>query len=178
MKSLFIFASLLLMATSQNQSPLGTNQIAFSARKFLWSVKGSFEKFESNCTFNPQNLQASNISGKAQIASINTGNETRDGHLQGEDWFDAEKHSTISVFSNSFKKISAITYKGNFSITIKGKTLKKDIEFTLDDAINPKNIQANFSLKLSDFNIGSGKGVDWVVGDKVDVEVSLINKAN
>ena len=176
MKLLVITYSLLYFGLPiQGDSFATSNTVSFSIPKFLWTVKGTFKEVVSQCNFNPKDLNQSSISGHAIISSVDTDNSTRDGHLQGVDWFDAGHYPKIEVNSNSFEKLSPLTYKGNFTITMKGTSMEKDIQFTISDAVNPKYITASFSLKLSDFSIGSGKGVDWVVGDEVDIEVSLIN---
>ena len=177
MKSLLLtLSAFMLFLHPIEQTTETKNEVHFSIPKFFWSVEGTFHNIEASAHFDPEHLDQSTISGKVYITSIDTENKTRDGHLQGEDWLNSETYPTIGIKSTFFQKVSELEYSGIFEITIKDVTQTDTIPFTVDRAINPTLVAADFSLQLTDYGVGSGKGADWVVGDQVDISVSLLNQ--
>ena len=69
--------------------------IRFKVRHFFSYVNGSFQKFEGTIQFNPDQPEKSSVTAKIETASINTGNEKRDGDLRSPMFFDVEKYPTI-----------------------------------------------------------------------------------
>src|SRR5438128_1928855 len=67
-------------------------KVTFKVRHLGLSwVPGIFEKFEGTFNFDPKNIAAAQAEAKIDTASINTGNEKRDGHLKSDDFFSAGK---------------------------------------------------------------------------------------
>lgn len=91
------------------------SQATFSVRHMMISnVRGEFQKLSGSVEFDPANVGATKISADLEVASISTGDEKRDGHLRSADFFDAEKHPTIT-----FRSTSA-TAKGDGEIEVRG----------------------------------------------------------
>ena len=77
------------------------SEIEFVARHAMISkVRGSFDSFEGTATTGP-NLEDAKIELSIDVNSIDTRNKDRDGHLLGEDFFDAEKYPKITFVSTS-----------------------------------------------------------------------------
>lgn len=78
-------------------------------------VRGAFHEFDGTLTVEDGELKA--VKAEVQVASINTGNGRRDGHLKADDFFDVENHPLISFEST---KIEDGKITGH--LTIKGVT--------------------------------------------------------
>jgi polyisoprenoid-binding protein YceI len=119
--------------TSTSRIPAGTytidpthSNVGFEIKHMgIATVRGTFRTFEGTVDAAGE---APRLEGTVQVASIDTGEENRDGHLQAPDMFDAAQHPEITFHSTATElgEDGAITLRGE--ITIKGVT--KPIELT------------------------------------------------
>ena len=99
------------------------SEIGFKVKHLVIStVSGKFTSFEGKLEGDPEDLANAKISFSADIDSINTGNEQRDGHLKSADFFDAANHSKLTFTSTSIKKTGDTEYNATGDLTIRGTT--------------------------------------------------------
>lgn len=99
------------------------SDVTFKVKHLMIStVTGSFADFDATLEAEQEDLSDAKISFNANISSITTGNEQRDGHLKGEDFFDAAKYPTLSFTSTTFTKIDGSDYELAGNLTIKDVT--------------------------------------------------------
>lgn len=99
------------------------SEIRFKIRHLMISnVTGSFNKFEGSAETEGDDFTNSRVSFSADINTIDTGNEQRDGHLKGADFFDAEKFPTISFVSTKTGNADEDSFDLYGDLTIKGIT--------------------------------------------------------
>lgn len=156
--------------------------INFTISHFFTPVDGTFEDYEATVMFNPDDLENSMIDVTIPVSSINTRNDRRDGHLQSEDFFNAEKWPNISFESNSIESRGDNQFVAIGELTIRDVTREFELPFTLQGMMdNPMKdnttvagIVANAKLMRTDFGVGVG---DWaataVVGDEVNIRLNL-----
>jgi polyisoprenoid-binding protein YceI len=88
------------------------SRVEFSIRHMgIATIRGSFADFDGviHGGDEPQ------ISGAIRVASVDTRDEARDGHLQSPDFFDAERHPEITFASTRFepgKLVGDLTIRG------------------------------------------------------------------
>ncbi|MDJ1504818.1 YceI family protein [Xanthocytophaga agilis] len=126
------------------------SEIQFRVKHLVISnVTGSFQKFEGKVEADKEDFSDASIAFSADIDSIFTGNEQRDGHLKSGDFFDAAQHPKLSFQSTSFKKVSGdeFTLEGDLSIKGVTKPVKLEVEFggTTKDLYG--NTKAGFEIK-------------------------------
>ena len=157
------------------------SEVGFSVRHLMVSkVKGKFSEFEGAITI-AQDPKQSTVEAEITLASVDTGDENRDGHLKTGDFFDVETHPTMTFASTSVAgKGDEFTVTGD--LTLKGvtKPVELDLEF---NGVGPDpwgGTRAGFSaeteISRKDFGIDiemplDGGGV--VVGDKVRVLLEI-----
>lgn len=162
------------------------SKIAFSVSHMAVSeTEGSFKDFSGTVKSKSEDFNGAEVEFTAKVASIDTDNEKRDGHLKSADFFDAEKHPDITFKGNLVKNGDKYQLKGKF--TMKGVT--KDVTFDvayggsidtgrgvkagfkLNGVINRQDYGVNWSSKLA--------GGELVVGDDVTVtcKIELDKKA-
>lgn len=107
------------------------SEITFKVKHLMiTNVTGSFQQFDATMESNEDDFSDAKIQFEADVNSISTNNEQRDGHLKGADFFAAEEFPKLQFSSTSFTKKSADTYSLKGDLTIKGIT--KPVELTVE----------------------------------------------
>ena len=158
-------------------------QVSFSAKHLgVATVRGTFDHIVSaDIQLNDPNDPAS-ARGTVVVdaASVNTGNEQRDGHLRGADFFDVEKYPEIRFTAKRVECAGEDRYSVVGDLTIKGQTREVTLEYehgglvtdpfgntkvggTLTGTIN----RADWGLQ---WNVPLGNG-GMLVSDKIKLEI-------
>jgi polyisoprenoid-binding protein YceI len=155
------------------------SSVGFVARHLMVSkVRGRFNKFSGTLTIAEDPLK-SKVEASADVASISTGDETRDGHLKSADFFDLEKYPTIDLVSTGIDK-DGDDYVLHTNLTVNGVT--KPVDFELEfEGVSPDpwggtraGFEAEAEISRKDW------GLEWnmvletgglVIGDKVKIEI-------
>lgn len=92
-------------------------------------VEGKFKVYEGSLeTSEDGKLEGSKISFNANVSSVDTDSEKRDGHLQSADFFDAETHPKITFESTSFTKVDDKNYKLKGNLSMHGVTQEVELD--------------------------------------------------
>jgi polyisoprenoid-binding protein YceI len=70
------------------------------------TVTGSFSEVSGTFNVDPKNVKATTGSAVIKVASVNTNNVKRDGHLKSDDFFNAEQFPEIKFVSKSVRKVN------------------------------------------------------------------------
>jgi polyisoprenoid-binding protein YceI len=157
------------------------SEVGFSIRHLMISkVKGTFEKFEASFVTGENPLDSS-VTASAEVASVNTNDVNRDGHLRTGDFFDAESFPTITFVSTGAREV-----KGEFfvdgDLTIKGVTKPATFDFEFGGfATDPYgNYKAGASAKTeitrADFGLNYNAALETggvLLGEKVTITLDL-----
>lgn len=168
------------MATTTWNIDATHSEVGFKVRHLMiTNVKGSFGKYSASATMEDDNLETAKISFEAETASINTGNEQRDGHLKSPEFFDADKNPSIKFVGTQMEKTGENNYKliGNLSICGTEKLVVLDV-VSLGIAKDPwGNTKAGFEvtgkINRKDFNLSWNAPLE-TGGVLVSEEVNLI----
>jgi polyisoprenoid-binding protein YceI len=159
------------------------SDVTFKVKHLMIStVTGSFSTFDATLEAANDDLTDAKISFSADIVSITTGNEQRDGHLKGEDFFDAAKYPVLSFTSTSITKVDGRDYELAGDLTIKDVTkpviLAVEYGGTMTDFYGQFKAGFDISGKIS----RSEFGLTWsavteaggiVVSDDVKLHLSI-----
>jgi polyisoprenoid-binding protein YceI len=127
--------------------------IKFTMQAHGQELIGSFKGVKGDINFDEKNLEKSTINVTIDIATVSTGNTTRDGHLQGAQWFDAATAATAKFVSTKIEKTSnGYLAIGNF--TIKATTQVIEIPFTYEGSKDAGTFKGTANIKRKDFNVG------------------------
>lgn len=154
----------------------------------ITNVTGSFDIFEASVQTEDEDFMKAKISFSADIDSVSTGNEQRDGHLKSPDFFDAATYPKLNFEATKFEKVDndgSYELYGDLRIKDVTKSIKLDVEFggVVKDAYG--NTKAGFSIN-GKFN-RKDFGLTWsavteaggiVVSDDVRIacEIQLIEQ--
>ena len=79
------------------------SEVGFSVRHMMVSkVRGKFTKFSGKLVTGATPADSS-VTAEIELASIDTGNEQRDGHIKSADFFEVEKYSTMTYHSTGVR---------------------------------------------------------------------------
>ena len=99
------------------------SEIKFKVKHLVVSnVTGQFKKFDGTIESSADDFDGAKVSFEADVNSIDTNNEMRDGHLKSADFFDAANHPKLLFVSKEFKKKSDSEYELTGDMTIRGIT--------------------------------------------------------
>lgn len=127
-----------IQSGTYNVDPSHSN-VGFAVRHMgIATVRGQFKKFEGT-------VQAADgaltLSGSVEVASIDTGDENRDGHLQSPEFFDVAQAPQITFTSTGTEPAADGQVRLSGEITIKGTT--KPIELVGEIAENGEDPWGN-----------------------------------
>jgi polyisoprenoid-binding protein YceI len=112
-------------AGTYNVDPAHSN-VGFEVKHMgIATVRGGFKQFQGTVDATGEAVR---LEGTVQVASVDTGEPNRDGHLQAPDMFDAAQYPEITFHSTASHVGVDGTVTLNGEITIKGVT--KPIELT------------------------------------------------
>ena len=158
------------------------SEIKFKVKHLVVStVTGQFTSFSGTVESEKPDFSDAKISFEANVNSIDTKNEQRDGHLKSPDFFDAANYPLLTFTSASIMKKSENEYIVTGDITIRGT--KKEITLNVTHNGTTKGFGgvdvAGFEItgKLNQFDFG----LQWnaltevggiVVGDEVRIDIT------
>ncbi|HRW98193.1 MAG TPA: YceI family protein [Cyclobacteriaceae bacterium] len=161
------------------------SKIGFNVTHMVVSeVEGNFKQFEGKVTATSDDFNGADVEFTAQVASVDTDNERRDGHLRSDDFFSAEKFPTITFKGKLVKEGSKYQLKGKLTM----RDVTKDVAFdvTYGGTVNTgRGMKAGFklagSLNRQDYGLKWANKLEsgeFVVADEVEIECKLeLNKA-
>lgn len=185
--SLFAFAGNAFATDNDNaatswQIDKAHSAINFTINHFFTPVDGSFNDYEAEVHFDPENLEGSRIDVTIPVESVNTRNERRDNHLRSEDFFNTSEWPTMRFVSHSIESRGDNQFVAIGELTIRDVTRGFELPFELLGVMEHPmrentlvaGIVADAQLMRSDYGVGVG---DWaataVVGDRVNIRLNL-----
>lgn len=109
------------------------SEVTFKVKHMVVStVSGHFGQFDATIESAKDDFSDAKISFEADIASINTKNEQRDGHLKSPDFFDSATHPKMTFTGTAVKKVSDYELQVTGLLTMRGVSK----EITLDVIYN------------------------------------------
>lgn len=159
----------------------GHSSVSFAVRHYFSNVIGTFDDFDGTVSFDPENLEESSIAFQIKVASVNTKNERRDGHLQSKDFFNAEQWPEMKFQSKSITAAEDhYLVKGEMTIRDVTQSVEIPIKF-LGQMPHPRRegsfiggFSTEFSIKRNDYGVGVGNfAATATIGDEVKVTINL-----
>lgn len=144
------------------------SEVSFKISNLGFSqVEGTFSGMNGTLQFDVTDLSNASFNVCIDPSSVDTGIESRDGHLLKEDYFNTEKHPTICFVSSSISKTNK-GYKAKGQLTMKDVTK----EITLPFTFNNNEFTGNITINRLDFNIGPNGS--FMMGKTTDLEIRCV----
>jgi polyisoprenoid-binding protein YceI len=160
---------------------LSHSSVGFSVPHLvISSVDGRFKEASAKISLDDADPTKSQASVEINTASIDTGDQKRDDHLKGPDFFDVNKFPKIAFKSTKIVKAAGKAYKLTGDLTIRDITKSVTLDATLSPPVKtPWGNQARAAklsgkIKRGDFGLKWNKALEAggvVVGDDVTIDV-------
>jgi polyisoprenoid-binding protein YceI len=165
------------------------SRIGFVARHaMVTKVRGAFNEFDGKISVDGDKPENTTAEVTLKVASIDTRNAQRDGHLATNDFLDAETYPEIKFVSTSAKQVDEDNFEITGDLTIKGITKSVTIPFAFEGvAVDPYGqtrvgFDGSHTINRKDY------GVTWnapletggvLVGEKIvlEFEISAVKQA-
>lgn len=155
--------------------------IGFTARHLMITkVHGHFNDFDGVVTIAEDPL-ASSVEANVRLASVDTGNADRDGHLRTADFFDVDVHPEMTLRSTGIAEKDG-AYVLDADLTISGRTHPVAFALEFDGvSVDPyQNTKAGFTaateINRSDWGLNFNMALETggvVVSEKIKIELDI-----
>jgi len=169
-------ASQTAVTTTWNIDPAHTVAEFKVKHMMISNVKGHFAKVTGVLTLDDSDPANSSVEASIDVASIETRDPQRDGHLKSADFFDVEKYPTMTFKSSKFVPEDGIV---EGELTIKGVT--RTVAFQVEGPTLPAKdpwgnlrvaVSATTKISRKDFGLiwnAALEGGGFLVGDEVTI---------
>lgn len=166
-----------LFAGTYNVDTAHSN-VGFKVKHLMISnVSGKFDKFNGSFEYDEKTKQVKSLTGLITVASVNTDNAKRDGHLKSADFFDASKFPEIKFTLNKIEDDYAY---GSLLIHGISKEVKLDFENNgsiIDPWGNTRvGLALNGKINRSDFGLMYNSVLEAggvMIGEKIKLDIEL-----
>ena len=171
------------MATRTWNIDTSHSAVRFTVRHLMISkVHGSFGSWKGALQIDPDNLAASSVKVEVDLASIDTKEEKRDGHLRSADFFDVEKFPTMTFVSKQVLAEGGKVTQVIGDLTIRDVT--KQVTLEVEDhgaAKDPwggerRGFEATTKINRKDFGLNWNVALEAggvLVGEKIDITLEV-----
>lgn len=190
--------------TFKLNTKIASPELKFESSAPLEDITGVVKdasKITSTVSLNAANIESATGKISFKIAGLKTGIDTRDEHLQGADWLDADKYPDITFELKELKNVkikSTDTQKGkstaeanavgiysmhgktkSITVPVKLSYLKSSAETAKRAPGDLFFVEGEFQIALKDFDVKGSKGiVGSKVGEKISISFKLYYNSN
>ncbi len=145
------------------------------------NVRGEFSSVTGTVTTD-ESGQLTGIQASIPVASVNTGNEARDEHLRGADFFDAAQFPTIEFVGTSMTPSrSGHTVTGDLTMhgVTRSITFQAEVSEPVTDPVSGKHKlggEASLTLSRKDYGLTWNAAIETggvMVSDEVHITLEL-----
>lgn len=127
------------------------SEVKFKVKHLVIStVSGHFNQFDATAESNKDDFSDAKISFEADVNSLDTKNEHRDGHLKSPDFFDAANHPKLTFASTGFTKKSDEKYALTGDLTLRGVTKPVTLDVVYNGTV--KGFGGSFDVAAFEIN--------------------------
>jgi polyisoprenoid-binding protein YceI len=170
-------------ATTWNLDPIHSSAQFKVKHMMISNVKGEFHAIKGSLTLDSTDITKSQVDAIIDVATINTREEQRDGHLKSADFFDVAQFPTMTFKSTQIKKKGDDTFAVSGDLTIHGVTNNVVLEVeglsepTKDPYGNTRiGLSATTRINRKDFGLtwnGMLETGGLLVGEEVAITLDL-----
>ena len=147
------------------------------------NVKGTFSGITGSLSLNEADLAQSTVEASIPVATITTGDEQRDTHLRGAEFFDADRFPALTFKSTAVKSSGAGRLAVTGELTLHGVT--QSVTFAVEGPTPPARdpwgnqrigLSATATINRKDFGLVWNAALETggvLVGDEVAISLDI-----
>jgi polyisoprenoid-binding protein YceI len=149
-----------------------TSKIEFNVKASI-PLEGTFEKWDATLSFTSTDPSTGVLDIKIQADSVNTGSESKDNKLKGEDCFNVKEHPYITFQSSKIIQTGPHTFDVPGMFTIRGVSKSEALNFTAErEGEGTGEIEGTLWFERKDFGLGGS--IPFVkIADRVEVTIKF-----
>lgn len=160
----------------------GHSNVKFSVQHMVVSeLEGSFRMFDGTMEHNKADFSDAKINFTVDVASVNTDNDRRDGHLKSDDFFNADQFPKMTFVSTSVKPLGGNKFKIAGNLTIRDVTKPVVFDVTHGGVLKTQNgskagFKARTTIDRFVYNLKWSRTVEaggLAVGKDVEIVVNV-----
>jgi polyisoprenoid-binding protein YceI len=160
----------------------GHSNVKFAVTHMVVSeMEGTFKVFDGTMEHTKADFSDAKISFAIDVASVNTDNERRDGHLKSDDFFNAEKFPKMTFVSTSVKPLGGNKYELAGNLTIRDVTKPVVFQVTHGGVLTTSRgakagFKATTTINRFDYNLKWDRATETgglVVSKDVTIQVNV-----
>jgi len=167
------------LAGTWDIDPVHTD-VAFVVRHLVVTkVRGRFNDVSGHLV-TAENPLESSVEISVDLNSITTNNDMRDNHLRSADFFEVEKHPTMTYLASGVRQTDdGFVLDGELSLKDVTKVVPLEFEFngvsTADDFGTRAGFSGKAQINRKDFNVNFAAAQNGlaVVGDKIEIHIEV-----
>ena len=162
-------------AATRYQLDASHSTVGFAVKYKLFStVRGKFNDVRATAEIDEATGSLNAVRAEIKVASVDTDNPKRDGHLKSDDFFNAQRFPNITFESTSVKLEGNGEYSVNGILTIRDVSKPITLEGKMLGKIPGRvAFEASGQINRQDFNVTWNKVLQAVGGLMVSDEVDL-----
>lgn len=152
------------------------SKIHFTIKNFGIKTGGQLSGLKGEIYFFTTDLTACRFTVTVDASTVDTDNGSRDDHLKGSEYFDAEKYPVISITSTKIDKTNKTEsgfYYFNGNLTMHGITKPVAFPFHVEKVNDTYLFTGDFEIDRLDFGVGDKSAV---LSNTVNVSLSVFAK--
>jgi polyisoprenoid-binding protein YceI len=177
----FVYISGITMAQASSRYRLDVvhSTVGFAVKHMLFStVRGKFNDVQATAQIDEQTGSLRSVNAEISVASVDTDNAKRDGHLRSDDFFNAEQYPTITFESTSIESEGSGNYRVDGILTIRDVSKPITLEGKLLGKMPGRvAFEAAGQINRQDFNVTWNKALQsaggLMVSDEVDLDIEV-----
>jgi len=169
-----------LMAQSSWKIDKVHSKIGFAVTHMgVSETEGKFNDYEATIVSKSDDFSGAEIEFTAKVATIDTDNERRDGHLKSDDFFNAEKFPELKFKGTLVKEGGKYKLKGNLTMRDVTKPVTLDVTYggTVDTGRGVKaGFKINGTVNRQEYGLkwrNMLAGGELAVGDEVQISCRI-----
>lgn len=158
------------------------SRIGFAGRHMVFTkVRGQFTDFTATVEVpDDKDATQAKVTASIKTASVDSGNEQRDGHLRSGDFFDAEQYPEMTFTSTSVRSLGDNTHEVTGDLTIRGTTrpitLRTTVEGPLQDPWGNERygVEAKAKINRKDWGLNWNLALEAggvLVSEDIEIEI-------
>ncbi len=160
------------------------NKVTFISKAPLETIKGVTDQISGTLNFDPADLSSATAMFEVQMATLDTDNKMRNGHMRDNHLHTDEYPSSKFVLGEIIEQGALVSgetaefkIKGEFTLHGVTKTIEPSISARWDKAKMELQVTAKFDVLLADYEIPRPKFLVMKLDERQAVEVKFTAKA-